>query len=185
MPFVLETFTLEEQIAATQPTGFHQHTVDMILSDEASDWKNHPFNGNQTIYDYDVTQNHLDLADLEKQKKALEKRIPELQAELAKPAKEGGGRAQTKNLLKDAYSELTFCRLQTAQVEEKLKKFSDLQQVVIKELSALRYITNEYKTNKDREWLAKAVHLACNAALVESGRTPPKDYQPPHDNSAW
>jgi len=185
MPFVFKTVTLDEQIAATQPTGYHQPTVEMILSDEASGWKHNPFNGSQTLYDVDVTQNRIDLADLQKQKKALEKRIPELQAELAKPVKEGGGRAHTKNLLKDAYSDLTLCRLQTAEVEEKLKKFTDLQQVVVKELSALRYITNEYKTNKDREWLAKAVHLACNTALVESGRSPPTEYHPPYDNSAW
>lgn len=181
----MKTISLEEQIAATQPTGFHQPTVEMILSDEASGWKNLPFKSNETLYDYDVTQSRLDLAELVKEQKALEKRIPELQAELAKPAKEGGGRVQTKNKLKEAYSELTLCRIQISQVETKLKNFMTLQEITIQELNALRYITNEYKRNKDREWLQKAVHLACNAALLQSGREPPKNYKPPVDNSAW
>ena len=98
MQFALNTYTLEEQIADTKPTGRYQPTVDIILADEVSGWKNQSFKGNQTIYDYDVTQNSMDLAELVKQKKALEKRIPELQAELAKPAKEGGGRAFLKKI---------------------------------------------------------------------------------------
>ena len=170
MPFTLSTYTLEEQIADTQPTGRYQPTVDIILADEASGWKNQSFKGDQTLYDYHVTQNRMDLADLVKQKKALEKRIPELQAELAKPAKEGGGRALTKNLLKDAYSDQTLCMVQIGQTEEKLKKFIGLQEIAIKELVALRFCTNEYRNNKDRDWLKKAVHLACDAAQVSLGR---------------
>ena len=91
MPFTLKTFTLEEQIAATQPTGKHQATVSMILADEESEWLNQPLKGNQTLHDYDVAQSKIDLADLMKQKNTLDKKIPELQKELAKPAKEGGG----------------------------------------------------------------------------------------------
>jgi len=184
MPFTLNTYTLEQQIADTQPTGKYAATVEVILADELSDWKNQSFKGNHTLYDYDVTQNRIDLADLVKQKKALEKRIPELQAELAKPVKEGGARAFTKNLLKDAYSELAFCQVQTTQVETKLKKFTDLQELAIKELGALRYITNEYRNNKDREWLNKAVHLACDAANVERGQ-PPSNTPQPQDLTAW
>jgi len=172
MQFALNTYTLEEQIADTKPTGRYQPTVDIILADEVSDWKNQSFKGNHTIYDYDVTENTLALAELVKQKKALEKRIPELQAELAKPAKEGGGRLFTKNLLKDAYSELAHSLVNTTQVEAKLKKFTDLQQIAVKELTALRFITNEYKNNKNREWLNKAVHLACDRASVSLGQPP-------------
>lgn len=178
MQFALNTYTLEEQIADTKPTGRYQPTVDIILADEVSGWKNQSFKGNQTIYDYDVTQNSMDLAELVKQKKALEKRIPELQAELAKPAKEGGGRAFTKNLLKDAYSELAHCLVNTTQVEAKLKKFTELQQIAVKELSALRFITNEYRNNKDREWLNKAVHLACDTAAVSLGQPASKTLSP-------
>ena len=178
MQFALNTYTLEEQIADTKPTGRYQPTVDIILADEVSGWKNQSFKGNQTIYDYDVTQNSMDLAELVKQKKALEKRIPELQAELAKPAKEGGGRAFTKNLLKDGYSELAHCLVNTTQVEAKLKKFTELQQIAVKELSALRFITNEYRNNKDREWLNKAVHLACDTAAVSLGQPASKTLVP-------
>jgi len=172
MQFALNTYTLEEQIADTKPTGRYQPTADIILADEVSGWKNQSFKGNHTIYDYDVTENKLALAELVKQKKALEKRIPELQAELAKPAKEGGGRLFTKNLLKDAYSELALCLVNTTQVEAKLKKFTNLQEIVVKELTALRFITNEYKNNKNREWLNKAVHLACDRASVSLGQPP-------------
>lgn len=184
MPFTLTTYTLEEQIADTKPTGKYAPTVEVILADELSGWKNQSFKGNRTIYDYDVTENSIDLAELVKQKKALEKRIPELQAELAKPAKEGGGRAQTKNLLKDAYSDLALSQVHICQVEAKLKKFTDLQALAVKELAALRYITNEYRNNKDREWLNKAVHLACDAANVERGQ-PPSNAPQPRDLTAW
>lgn len=170
MPFTLSTLTLEEQIAATQPTGTYAGTVDIILADEASGWKNQPFKGDHTFYDYDVTQNRMDLADLVKQKKALEKRIPELQAVLAKPIAEGGKRAFTKHLLKEAYSDQTLCLIHITQTEAQLKKFTDLQQIVVKEVGALRFITNEYRINKDREWLNKAVHLACEATAVARGR---------------
>ena len=172
MPFTLSTYTLEEQIADTQPTGKYAATVDIILADELSGWKNQSFKGDQTLYDYDVTQNRMDLADLMKQKKTLEKRIPELQAELAKPVKEGGGRLFTKNLLKEAYSDQTLCMIQITQVEERLKKFTYLQQIAVKELVALRFITYEYKNNKDREWLNKAVHLACDTSAVSLGQAP-------------
>jgi len=71
MPFTLNTFTLEEQIAATQPTGKHLPTVSMILRDEESGWLNQPLKGNQTLHDYDVAQSKIDLADLVKHKNAL------------------------------------------------------------------------------------------------------------------
>lgn len=167
MPFTLSTITLEEQIAATQPTGRYRHTVEIILADEQSGWKNQPFKGDKTIHDYDVVQNEAELAELLKENQSLEKkRIPELQAELAKPAKEGGGRLATKNLLKDAYHQLALCMSHVSEIQLKLKKNTELQKIAVKELVALRYITNEYKNNKDREWLIKAVHLACEASTT-------------------
>jgi hypothetical protein len=172
MQFALNTYTLEEQIADTKPTGRYQPTVDIILADELNDWKNQSFKGNHTLYDYDVTENTLELAELVKQKKALEKRIPELQAELVKPVKEGGGRAFTKNLLKDAYSDMAMSQVHICQVEAKLKKFTNLQEIAVKELIALRFITNEYKNNKNREWLNKAVHLACDSRAMALGQPP-------------
>ena len=169
MPFTLKTFTLEEQIAATQPTGKHQATVSMILADEESEWLNQPLKGNQTLHDYDVAQSKIDLADLMKQKNTLEKKIPELQKELLKPAKEGGGRLLTKNQLKELYAALALCNCQITPVEAALRKHTKLQDMARKELTALRYVANEYKNNKDRVWLEKAVHLACESTNEVKG----------------
>ena len=182
MPFTLNTITLEEQIAATQPTGKHQPTVSMILADEESGWLNQPLKGNQTLHDYDVAQGVIVLDDLMKQEMALEKKIPELQKELAKPAKEGGGRLLTKNQLKEAYAALTLCHVQMTPARATLKKHSTLQDIAGKQLIALRYITNEYKNNKDRLWLEKAVHLACESTNEVKGLSPSVNTD---DQSAW
>lgn len=157
------TITLEEQINATEPTGRHQPTVAMILADEQSGWLNQPLKGNQTLHDYDVTQSRIDLADLTNQQKTLEKKISELQKEFAKPSKEGGGRLLTKNQLKEAYAALALCNCQITPATETLKKHVRLQDIAAKELIALRFISNEYRNNKDRVWLEKAVHLACES----------------------
>jgi hypothetical protein len=182
MPFTLNTFTLEEQIAATQPTGKHQPTVSMILADEESGWLNQPLKGNQTLHDYDVAQSVIVLDDLMKQEMALEKKIPELQKELAKPAKEGGGRLLTKNQLKEAYAALALCHVQITPARAALKKHSTLQDIAGKELIALRYVVNEYKKNKDRVWLEKAVHLACESTNEVKGLSPSVITD---DQSAW
>ena len=182
MPFTLKTFTLEEQIAATQPTGKHQPTVSMILADEESGWLNQPLKGNQTLHDYDVAQSVMDLDDLMKQKNTLDKKIPELQKELAKPAKEGGGRLLTKNQLKEAYAALALCHVQITPARAALKKHSALQDIAGKELIALRYVVNEYKNNKDRVWLEKAVHLACESTNEVKGLSPSVNTD---DQSAW
>ena len=182
MPFTLNTFTLEEQIAATQPTGKHQPTVSMILADEESGWLNQPLKGNHTLHDYDVAQGVIVLDDLMKQEMALEKKIPELQKELAKPAKEGGGRLLTKNQLKEAYAALAVCRVQMTPARAALKKHSTLQDIAGKELIALRYVVNEYKNNKDRVWLEKAVHLACESTNEVKGLSPSVNTD---DQSAW
>jgi len=182
MPFTLNTFTLEEQIAATQPTGKHQPTVSMILADEESGWLNQPLKGNHTLHDYDVAQGVIVLDDLMKQEMALEKKIPELQKELAKPAKEGGGRLLTKNQLKEAYASLTLCRVQMTPARATLRKHTKLQDNAGKELIALRYVVNEYKKNKDRVWLEKAVHLACESTNEVKGLSPSVITD---DQSAW
>ena len=159
MPFTLNMMTLDEQLAPIQPTGKHQPTVDVILSDEESGWVNQPFKGNHTLHDYDVTQSRIALSELVKEKAALEKKIPELQADFAKPVKEGGARLLTKNQLKDAYAALTLCHIQMTPAAETLRKHVALQETAIEHLTALRFITNEYKKTKDRNWLEKAVHF--------------------------
>ena len=182
MPFTLNTFTLEEQIAATQPTGKHLPTVSMILADEESGWLNQPLKGNQTLHDYDVAQSKIDLAELVKHKNTLEKKIPELQKELLKPAKEGGGRLLTKNQLKELYAALALCNCQITPVEAALRKHTKLQENAGKELTALRYVVNEYKNNKDRVWLEKAVHLACEQSCEVKSLSSSVNTD---DKSAW
>ena len=51
-----------------------------------------------------------------------------------------------------------------------------------KELTALRYVANEYKNNKDRVWLEKAVHLACESTNEVKGLSPSVNTD---DQSAW
>jgi uncharacterized protein YhaN len=184
MPFTLTTFTLEEQIAATQPTGKHQPTVAMILSDEASGWLNQPLKGNQTLHDYDVTQAIIELDDLINEKKKLEKKITELQAEFAKPPKEGGARLFTKNQLKDSYAALTVCMFQITPARATLKMHTDLQDTARQQLVALRFITNEYKSKKDMVWLEKAVHLACESKNPSSEHIAPIP-KPEQPVTAW
>jgi hypothetical protein len=120
----------------------------------------------------------------ESAKKKLEKKITELQVEFAKPPKEGGARLFTKNQLKDSYAALTVCMFQITPARATLKMHTDLQDTARQQLVALRFITNEYKSKKDKVWLEKAVHLACESKNPSSEHIAPIP-KPEQPVTAW
>jgi hypothetical protein len=171
MPFTLETYTMEQRIADTIPNGKYDIELEPIFSDEASGWKNQVLKGNETLYDYDVTAARIRLAEVEKERLAASTLVDKLSADLAAKSKDRKFAAILPGIrasIATASATSSSAAAEIPELKRELKKLVGLQEIAHLQIRSLRNVIAQYKENKNRDFLRRAIHCVAEIAVEKS-----------------
>jgi len=171
MPFTLETYTMEQRIAETIPSGKYDCELEPILSDEASGWKNQVLKSNETLYDYEVTAVRIRLAEAEKERLAASTLVNKLSTDLAAKSKDRKFAAALPGIrasIATASATYAATAAEIPGLRRDLKKLEGLQEIARLQLGSLRNVIAQYKENKSHDFLRRGIHCMAEIALEKS-----------------
>lgn len=171
MPFTLTTYTIEERIAETVPSGKYDVELEPILSDEASGWKNNVLKGDDTLYDYDVTATRMELKSVQTAHTAASTLLKKLNEDLVVKSKDRRFADSIKGMkasIATAADDVNGYALTIPQLKTKLAKLEGLQTITRLQLRSLRNVVSQYKMNHDREFLRRGIHCIAEIAVEKS-----------------
>ena len=171
MTFTLKTYTMEQRIADTVPSGKYDLELEPILSDEASGWKNHVLKSNETLYDYDVMAARIKLKTAQTAAAAASTLLKKLHEELAVKSKDRRFVDSIKGIkasIATATDDVNDFALTIPQLKSQLAKLEGLKQIAILQLQSLRNIVSQYKQSRDLEYLRRGIHCIAEIAVEKS-----------------
>ena len=156
--------SMEDAIEATTPLPKYEGTWASLLSDADAKWKTDMLKGDHTVYDWDVTNSRLMLAEAQDDFAAAEKLIGVIKTQIsaAELVRLKKGQKDPLPGLKEGLGTAVIDRDHYAGkiilLKRDVVKYKALQQIAIDKNRSMRYILGLWLSKKlGDEWMKKAV----------------------------
>jgi len=178
-----EPFVFNDIILKVVPTGAYNHEVNLILSDERSNWDHNIFNDEHSGLEIAIARLNMDINDSNKEisnyKNQVDKQREKIET-LEKSQKKPKDYVKILNSCGENIANLIESIRDTeSYIVEKTKELKDLEHkhlVSLNQTRSLGSVKANYKKHKNLDYLKKEVHYHC--ALADEYRYGPKYVAP-------